>query len=85
MKRLSEAFRHRPIKPVDLAVWHIEHVGILESPVKFQGWIEQNLIDVYVVLCLCLILIVLIMFFTLKTLINFSYYCIFGWKKEKQM
>jgi len=92
MKRLSSEFRDRPIPPLDLAVWSIEYAvrhpnGTLVTPLKYQNWIERNLIDVYAFLFFNFILIVLSIFFTIKILINFYYnyvYRVFKLRKNKQ-
>ncbi|XP_012530233.3 uncharacterized protein LOC105833218 [Monomorium pharaonis] len=78
MKQLSSEFRDRPLPPLDLAIWSIEYTvrhpnGSLVTPLRFQSWIEQNLIDVYVFLFLNFIIISLSIFFGIKILINFYY------------
>lgn len=77
MKQLSSEFRDRQIPPLDLAIWSIEYTvrhpnGTLVTPLKFQSWIQQNLIDVYAFLFFNII-ILLIIFFAIKILIYF--YC----------
>ncbi|XP_072759513.1 UDP-glucosyltransferase 2-like [Anoplolepis gracilipes] len=76
MKKLSSEFRDRPVPPLDLAVWWIEYAvrhphGSLESPLRSQSWVEQNLIDIYAFLLFILIIILLIVIFVLKKLYNF--------------
>jgi len=78
MKRLSNEFRDRPVPPLDSAVWWIEYAarhphGSLESPLRSQSWMEQNLIDIYAFLFLNLIVILLVILFALKKLFNL--YC----------
>ncbi|TGZ51158.1 UDP-glucuronosyltransferase 2B17 [Temnothorax longispinosus] len=81
MKRLSSEFRDRPLPPLDLAIWSIEHAarqpnGSLTTPLRSQSWVEQNLIDVYAFLVFTvfnLLIILLSVFFALKLLINFCY------------
>ncbi|KYN17144.1 UDP-glucuronosyltransferase 2B17 [Trachymyrmex cornetzi] len=78
MKQLSSEFRDRQIPPLDLAIWSIEYTvrhpnGTLVTPLKFQSWIQQNLIDVYVFLLFNIIIILLTIFFTIKILIYFYY------------
>jgi len=93
MKRLSNEFRDRPVPPLDLAVWWIEYAarhphGSLESPLRFQSWVEQNLIDIYGFLFFNLIIILSIVYFVLKKLFNFCYnhiYAVSKSQKKKQM
>ncbi|XP_011054198.1 PREDICTED: UDP-glucuronosyltransferase 2B31-like [Acromyrmex echinatior] len=64
MKQLSSEFRDRPIPPIDLAVWGIEYAvrhpnGTLVTPLRYQSWMEQNLIDVYAFLFFNFIVILL--------------------------
>ncbi|GAB1860212.1 UDP-glucuronosyltransferase 1-9-like isoform X1 [Camponotus japonicus] len=78
MKRLSNEFRDRPVPPLDSAVWWIEYAarhpyGSLESPLRSQSWMEQNLIDIYAFLFLNLIVILSVILFALKKLFNL--YC----------
>ncbi|KAL6445606.1 hypothetical protein ACFW04_000852 [Cataglyphis niger] len=92
MKQLSNEFRDRPTPPLDLAVWWIEYAarhphGSLGSPLKYQSWMEQNLIDVYAFLFFNLIIISIIIFFVFKNLYNFCRNHIYTSKlqKSKQM
>ncbi|XP_070154423.1 UDP-glucosyltransferase 2-like [Polyergus mexicanus] len=76
MKQLSNEFRDRPVPPLDLAVWWIEYAarhprGSLGSPLRFQSWMEQNLIDVYAFLIFNLIIILTVVFFVFKKLFSF--------------
>ncbi|XP_025990738.1 UDP-glycosyltransferase UGT5 isoform X2 [Solenopsis invicta] len=78
MKQLSSEFRDRPISPLDLAIWSIEYSvrhpnGTLVTPLRFQNWLEQNLIDVYAFLFLNVIVILLSLIFGIKVLIGFCY------------
>ncbi|XP_011706697.1 PREDICTED: UDP-glucuronosyltransferase 2B17-like [Wasmannia auropunctata] len=78
MKQLSSEFRDQPIPPLDLAIWSIEYTvrhpnGTLVTPLRFQSWIEQNLIDVYAFLFFNLIIILISLFFAIKMLIYFYY------------
>ncbi|XP_025268342.1 UDP-glucuronosyltransferase 2B19-like [Camponotus floridanus] len=93
MKQLSSEFRDRPVPPLDLAVWWIEYAarhphGSLESPLRSQSWVEQNLIDVYGFLFFNLIIILLTVYFVLKKLFNFCHdhiYAVSKSQKKKQM
>ncbi|GAB1860215.1 UDP-glucuronosyltransferase 1-9-like isoform X1 [Camponotus japonicus] len=96
MKRLSNEFRDRPVPPLDLAVWWIEYAarhpsGSLESPLRSQSWVEQNLIDIYAFLFLNLIIILSIVYFVfkfMKKLFNFCHnhiYAVSKSQKKKQM
>ncbi|KAL6445603.1 hypothetical protein ACFW04_000851 [Cataglyphis niger] len=76
MKQLSSEFRDRPVPPLDLAVWWIEYAarhprGSLGSPLRYQSWIEQNLIDIYAFLFFNVIIILAVVVFVLKKLFNF--------------
>ncbi|XP_070155000.1 UDP-glucosyltransferase 2-like isoform X1 [Polyergus mexicanus] len=76
MKQLSSEFRDRPVPPLDLAIWWIEYAarhprGSLGSPLRFQSWMEQNLIDVYAFLIFNLIIILTVVFFVFKKLFSF--------------
>lgn len=52
MRRSSEAFRQRPIPPIELATWWIEHViknggaPHIQSEARHINWIVYNSIDV---------------------------------------
>jgi len=75
MKQLSREFRDRPIPPLDLAIWSIEYTArnpnrTLESPIRSQSWIEQNLIDVYAVLLFILVVTLSVILLGLKALCN---------------
>ncbi|XP_025268314.1 UDP-glucuronosyltransferase 2B31-like [Camponotus floridanus] len=93
MKRLSNEFRDRPVPPLDLAVWWIEYAarhshGSLESSLRSQSWVEQNLIDIYAFMFLILIVILSAIRFILKKL--FKFYCnrvysVSKLQKRKQM
>lgn len=93
MKQLSREFRDRPVSPLDLAIWSIEYVArqpkeTLSSPIKFQSWIQQTLIDVYAFLFFCLVTTLSIIFYTLNILFNFYYchiYVATESRKDKQM
>ncbi|XP_072759090.1 UDP-glucosyltransferase 2-like [Anoplolepis gracilipes] len=93
MKQLSSEFRDRPVPPLDSAIWWIEYAvrhphGSLESPLRFQSWIEQNLIDIYAFLFLNFIIVLSIVFFVLKELFNFyrnRVHAVSKLQKKKQM
>ncbi|XP_046734171.1 UDP-glucosyltransferase 2-like [Diprion similis] len=62
MKELSREYRDRPMSPLDLAVWHVEHAfrnprGPLSSPGKNMSRIELNLLDVYAFLTITILAI----------------------------
>ncbi|KAG5332781.1 UDB17 glucuronosyltransferase, partial [Acromyrmex heyeri] len=91
MKQLSSEFRDRPIPPLDLAIWGIEYAvrhpnGTLVTPLKYQSWMEQNLIDVYAFLFFNFTVILLIIFLTIKVFIKFYYriYTTFNNKLHKR-
>ncbi|XP_077268479.1 UDP-glycosyltransferase UGT5-like isoform X1 [Temnothorax americanus] len=90
MKQLSSEFRDRPIPPLDLAVWGIEYAVrhpnlTLATPLKYQSWVERNLIDVYAFLLLIFFTILLNIFFVIKLSINFFYNHIYTkLRKSKQ-
>ena len=76
MKQLSSEFRDRPIPPLELAIWGIEHSvrhpnASLATPLRSQSWVEQNQIDVYAFLFLNFIIILLSIFFVIKILVSF--------------
>ncbi|KAG5317481.1 UDB17 glucuronosyltransferase, partial [Pseudoatta argentina] len=91
MKQLSSEFRDRPIPPLDLAIWGIEFAvrhpnGTLVTPLRYQSWMEQNLIDVYAFLFFNFTVILLIIFLTIKVFIKFYYriYTTFNNKLHKR-
>ncbi|XP_018371848.1 PREDICTED: UDP-glucuronosyltransferase 2B17-like [Trachymyrmex cornetzi] len=91
MKQLSSEFRDRPIPPLDLAIWGIEYAvrhpnGTLITPLRYQSWMEQNLIDVYAFLFFNFTVILLSIFLTIKIFIKFYYriYTIFNNKLYKR-
>uniref|UniRef100_A0A6P4E8N8 UDP-glucuronosyltransferase n=1 Tax=Drosophila rhopaloa TaxID=1041015 RepID=A0A6P4E8N8_DRORH len=53
VRRSTEAFRERPISPLELAIWWIEHVitsggaPLIKSEARHNNWIIYNSIDVY--------------------------------------
>ena len=91
MKQISSEFRDRPVPPLDLAIWWIEYAarhphGSLESPLRSQNWVEQNLIDIYVFLLFNVIIILSVIFFIVKKLFNFyRVYTTSKLQKSKQM
>jgi len=91
MKQLSSEFRDRPVPPLDLAIWGIEYAvrhpnGTLATPLKYQSWMEQNLIDVYAFLFFNFTVILLSIFLTIKAFIKFCYriYVTFNTKLHKR-
>jgi len=91
MKQLSSEFRDRPIPPLDLAIWRIEYAvrhpnGTLATPLKYQSWMEQNLIDVYAFLLFNFTVILLSIFLIIKVFIKFYYriYTTFNNKLHKR-
>ncbi|KAG5338448.1 UDB17 glucuronosyltransferase, partial [Acromyrmex heyeri] len=91
MKQLSSEYRDRPIPPLDLAIWGIEYAvrhpnGTLVTPLKYQSWMEQNLIDVYAFLFFNFTVILLIIFLTIKVFIKYYYriYITFNNKLHKR-
>ncbi|KAI8043739.1 UDP-glycosyltransferase UGT5 [Drosophila gunungcola] len=65
VRRSTEAFRERPIPPLELAIWWIEHViksggaPLMQSEARHINWIVYNSIDVYLfwlgVICLLIV------------------------------
>ncbi|XP_018049434.1 PREDICTED: UDP-glucuronosyltransferase 2B17-like isoform X2 [Atta colombica] len=91
MKQLSSEFRDRPISPLDLAIWGIEYAvrhpnGTLATPLRYQSWMEQNLIDVYAFLLFNFTVILLSIFLIIKVFIKFYYriYTTFNNKLHKR-
>ncbi|KAG5317482.1 UD110 glucuronosyltransferase, partial [Pseudoatta argentina] len=91
MKQLFSEFRDRSIPPLDLAIWGIEYAvrhpnGTLVTPLRYQSWIEQNLIDVYAFLFFNFIIILLSIFLTIKIFIKYYYriYTTFNNKLHKR-
>ncbi|XP_072759092.1 UDP-glycosyltransferase UGT5-like [Anoplolepis gracilipes] len=88
MKQLSSEFRDRSVPPLDLAIWSIEYAarhprGSLESPLRSQSWVEQNLIDIYAFLFFSLIIILAVIFFVLNKLFNFYCNCVRATEEQK--
>ncbi|KAH8282268.1 hypothetical protein KR054_006503 [Drosophila jambulina] len=86
VRRSTEAFRRRPLPPLDLAVWWIEHViqsggaPLVQSSARHINWIVYNSIDV-----LLLFLGILLLFiFSLWKLIRLIGRVAFGCKSKKQ-
>ncbi|KYM82014.1 UDP-glucuronosyltransferase 2B17 [Atta colombica] len=91
MKKLFSEFRDRPIPPLDLVIWGIEYAvrhpnGTLATPLRYQSWMEQNLIDVYAFLLLNFTIILLSIFLIIKVFIKFYYriYTTFNNKLHKR-
>ncbi|XP_012261904.2 UDP-glycosyltransferase UGT5-like [Athalia rosae] len=75
MKKLSAAYRDRPMSPIDTAIWYIEHAvrhpdGPLSSPGRNMSWVQFHLVDVYAVLGLVFLLVAWILKLLLKTVYN---------------
>lgn len=86
VRRATEAFRRRPLPPLDLALWWIEHViqsggaPLVQSPARHINWIVYNSIDVF----LFWLGILLLFIVTLWKLIRWIGRRAFGSKSKKQ-
>ena len=70
MSLLSKKYRDRPMPPMDLAIWHIEHAArypeaVLASPGRLLNWVVSSSLDVFIVILILILLVI------------YSLYCIY--------
>ncbi|KZC13026.1 PREDICTED: UDP-glucuronosyltransferase 2A3-like [Dufourea novaeangliae] len=87
MKKTSELFKDRPIKPIDLAVYVVEytarHGNVLQSPVIELNWWQRNLLDVYGFLLACVVSVLAVLVLVLRKLTKLVFGCNSCTRKKK--
>lgn len=78
MLRLRSLLRDRPIKPLDHAVWWIEHVikyggDHLRSPAAQMSWVEYYEVKLVLIVLSILITILLVLGWIVKSLLRFIF------------